>query len=307
MPLVLAESEVTAAGISYEDRTGVSYQYPSRYRRAIQPGERFVYYKGRRTLDGGRVGQIYFGAGVVGRCEADAKQPDRFTCEILDYRAFSAPVPFKDARGEYLESGAVRRGYFQPGVRAISDGDFARILAAAEVASDAQAGPAGSPRLADSNTRAEGSPRYASAEMTRAVEEFAVRVALEEVRRRFPKSVVDVQPRNNPGFDILIAEHGGSSGALGTEHFYVEVKGTTRTLPVFFASEGELQFSRRNRGRYRLIVVYKIQFEPAQHEVCWHEGAIADYNGFRLKPVQWACEVVHADGAAGTKSGRSAT
>ena len=37
VPLIFAENEVTESGISYEDRTGVSYQYPSRYRLLIQP------------------------------------------------------------------------------------------------------------------------------------------------------------------------------------------------------------------------------------------------------------------------------
>ena len=44
MPLVFGESEATAAGITYEDRTGVSYQYPRNYRRIIKPGEQFVYF-----------------------------------------------------------------------------------------------------------------------------------------------------------------------------------------------------------------------------------------------------------------------
>src|ERR1041384_3835193 len=119
MPLVFAESEVTAAGISYADHTGSSYQYPNRYRRAIQPGERFVYYKGRRRRDGTRATQIYFGTGVVGRSEVDSGHPDRLICEVLDYHPFSKPVPFKDEGGMYFESGADRRGYFQPGVRTI--------------------------------------------------------------------------------------------------------------------------------------------------------------------------------------------
>lgn len=61
MPLVLAENEATESGISCHDRTGVSYQFPKMYRRLIQPGERFVYYKGRKTLDGRRTPKVYFG------------------------------------------------------------------------------------------------------------------------------------------------------------------------------------------------------------------------------------------------------
>ena len=52
MPLVFAENEETESGITYEDRTGIAYQYPPMYQRMIRPGERFVYYKGRRTRGG---------------------------------------------------------------------------------------------------------------------------------------------------------------------------------------------------------------------------------------------------------------
>jgi hypothetical protein len=116
-------------------------------------------------------------------------------------------------------------------------------------------------------------------------------VALEELRSRFPTLVAEPQPRNNPGFDILLAESGNTRSRRG-EHFYIEVKGTTRRVPVFFATEGELQFSRRNANRFRLVVVYKIQLAPPSYEVYWHEGAIEDGTDFRISPVQWACEVV---------------
>ncbi|TMQ06651.1 MAG: DUF3883 domain-containing protein [Deltaproteobacteria bacterium] len=296
MALVFAESEVTAAGILYADRTGISYQYPTRYRRLIQPGERFVYYKGRRRHDGSRAPQVYFGTGVVGTSEPDAAAPDRLSCEILDYHAFLKPVPFKDASGQYFETSADRRGYFQPGVRKISDEEFARILAAAEFVDDSASedpeavghrAPVGG-GYADMHVQP--GPTYASPKIIRAIEEFAVQVALDELRRRFPKFTPKPQPRNNPGFDILLAEQAGNHN--GNDCFYVEVKGTTRRLPVFFVTEGELQFSRRNAKRFRLVLVYKIQLAQRTYEVFWHEGAIADDAGFRLCPVQWSCEVV---------------
>src|SRR5688500_9112137 len=110
MPLVFAENEATESGISYDDRTGISYQYPARYRRVIQPGERFVYYRGRRSKSGSRIPQVYFGCGVVGDISPDE---GRFLCEVLDYKPFAVPISFKDANGNYFESGASRRGYFQ--------------------------------------------------------------------------------------------------------------------------------------------------------------------------------------------------
>lgn len=54
MPLVLAENERSESGIRYADRTGVSYQFPRIYRGLLRPGERFVYYRGRGKIGGGR-------------------------------------------------------------------------------------------------------------------------------------------------------------------------------------------------------------------------------------------------------------
>jgi hypothetical protein len=296
MPLVFAESEVTAAGIAYADRTGISYQYPRRYRRAIQPGERFVYYKGRRKHDGSRAPQVYFGAGVVGESKADPGQTDRFVCEILDYRAFPVPVPFKDAGGQYLESGGHRRGYFQPGVRTISDQDLGRILEDAELRSEVSASSDLSPALTEADLRPETASEYASPDKLRAVEEFAVRTAVEHLRRKFPNFVAQSQARNNPGFDIMMVEADASNEIPATRgsHFYVEVKGTTRMRPVFFISEGELRFARRNADRFCLLVVYKIRLDEASCEIFWHRGAIADGAGFQLNPMQWTCEALVA-------------
>ena len=277
MPLVFAENEETESGITYQDRTGVSYQYPRAYRRIIRSGERFVYYKGRRKRGGGRAPQVYFGVGLVGPTAPDPSRQDHFVCEILDYRAFLVAVPFRDPAGAYLESGGARRGYFQRGVRSISEQDFARILAAA------QAGAEVGTVLDFPRGQGPLMPAYASPEKLRALEAFAVRVALDELRRRSSGSTPEPQPRNNPGFDILLR---GSDPDL-----YVEVKGTERGAPLFFLTDGELEFSKHNPDRFRLIVVYDIQIDQGTYKVYWHEGAISSEGGFRLRPVQWACSV----------------
>ena len=281
MPLVFAENEETESGITYEDRTGISYQYPRAYRRIISPGERFIYYRGRRKKGGGRLPQVYFGTGVVGNISTDRNRGDRYVCEILDHAPFAAPVPFKKPNGEYFETGAERRGYFQRGVRVISDADFQHILETAQATLEAN--------LTAQNLQPEaviapvGSITYASVAVARAIEEFAVEAALTEIRKRYADCSAKSQPRNNPGFDVLVHGPGG--------HIYAEVKGTTRPFPQFFVTEGELQFSRRHAEKYRLIVIFRINVVAGTYEVFWHEGAISTENGFRLNPLQWTCEV----------------
>ncbi len=128
-------------------------------------------------------------------------------------------------------------------------------------------------------------PSYGSAELTRTVEEFAVKVALGELGRRYPAAAIEQQPRNNPGFDVLVKVEGDPKRTV-----YVEVKGTTRQAPLFFLTDGELQFSLRHADQYRLIVVHAINLNGGTWRLLWHEGAISARTGFKLKTVQWACE-----------------
>lgn len=127
MPLVFAENELSESDIRYADRTGISYEFPKIYRRMVLSGERFVYYRGRRKLGGGRQPQVYFGTGTVGAVNT-ATDGERLECDIQDYLAFSQPIPFKKAN-RYFENGGIRRGYFQRGVRKISDQEFDLIIA----------------------------------------------------------------------------------------------------------------------------------------------------------------------------------
>lgn len=282
MPLILTENEASESGITYEDRTGISYQYPKMYRRTVQSGERFVYYRGRGRKNGRRGPQVYFGSGVVGEIAPDPSVAGRLVCRILDYRPFPAPVPFKEPGGNYRERGGSRSGYYQRGVRTITSDEFVAILDAANADSEFAKSDGGPTQP----THVVPGPRYASPEKLRAIETFAIGVAVEEIARRYPGVKAHTLPRNNPGFDI---ELGLSDGPI-----YVEVKGTERATPVFFATEGELQFSRRNASRYRLIVVYGINLTTRSYTVAWNEGSISSDAGFLLRPVQWACEL---DGA----------
>ena len=175
MPLVLAENEATESGIRYQDRTGVSYQFPKMYLRLMQPGERFVYYRGRKRQTGGRAPQVYFGTGIVGTVRPDPTHTGRFLCDVLDYIAFGSPVFFRRGPSDYLESGGERRGYFQQGVRTISEYDFAAIMAAAGAQAAEQAP---SPDIRSS--------MYGAVENNIEIERFALDQALARLRSRYP-------------------------------------------------------------------------------------------------------------------------
>jgi hypothetical protein len=130
MPLVLAQNEATEWGHDYADVLGISYEYPTLYRRLVEPGVDFVYYRGRRKQGGGTQPQVYLGVGRIGAVEPSS-QVGRLICRIDDYEAFPIPVPFK-IDGRYLETGAQPLGsraglYFRRGVRQVDQAVYRRI------------------------------------------------------------------------------------------------------------------------------------------------------------------------------------
>jgi len=222
-----SESSIEYADIAYE-----SYEYPARYRKRIQSGRRFVYYRGRRKPGGGRQPQVYLGAGIIGDI-SESITPGRLVCQILDPEEFLVPLPFKDEHGVHLEPGGSRSGYFQQGVREISEEDFQRILALAG------AGPMdGVPqRVIEESSQllvpGGSSPGYATAAVARETERQSRNAVVRFLGAALPGAKIIEMATNNPGFDL--------ETSVDRVRF-VEVKGTSKPLPTFFLSEGERRF-----------------------------------------------------------------
>lgn len=273
MPLIFAQNELNASGINYADVTGVRYQYPKRmYKNVIKTGERFIYYRGRKTAASNREPQVYFGTGIVGDIYEDVTDDTRLVCDVLDYRSFESPVPFKLGKDDYLEEGGIRRGYFQAGVRRITEREFQRILSLAE------ASMPGNDEM-EENKYSNIRKMYASTEVARKVDEYAIEVAKNYLSKKWPRCEIEVMAHNNPGFDILVRN--------GQDVVFVEIKGTQRLLPHFFMSNGELRFSVANAKRYMLLVVHEIDLEKSQHKIFTRNGEI-NANYFDLTPIQWS-------------------
>lgn len=137
MPLVFAHNEVNLSDGSYADILGERYEYPRSYRNLIQPGERFVYYRGGRRRKGTRQTPVYLGTGIVGK--VTQVNNTLFRCTIENFAPFKQPVPFKNVDGKYFEPEANNRKavgfYFQTGVRQIDENAYQAIVKAGRVGS----------------------------------------------------------------------------------------------------------------------------------------------------------------------------
>ncbi len=277
--LVLAANPKPKSGHHYDDRTGVSYEFPPRYRRAIVAGRRFIYYRGGVGISIPH----YFGSGIVGEVRA-SQNPGLLECDVLDYRPFDAVVPFKDEAGNRLEPGGEGRMFYRSGVRRISEETFERILELGDhpPVSDASRDDV-AVKPAPDNARQRPRPRhaqYAPSEVARAVEDFAVQRACAWLAARYRGCTVTVMPRNNPGFDIRVTDPQGSVVR------FVEVKGTSAGQPSFYLSEGERQFSIAEAARFTLVVVWAVSLGTGECEISRSDGAV-ELPGIVLTPRQF--------------------
>jgi len=261
VPLVLSTNEATESGIAYADVTGVAYEYPRRYRKLVRPGERFVYYRGRRLPSGKTRPQQYFGTGVIGAIGDSPAKSDRLLCRIYDYREFSHPVGLLWSDGKRVEPGGEAGGlFYRTGVRQITDQIFKRLV---------DSGDPG--EISTGNA-------YASPKSLHEVDAYAMHVATAYLKTKFPSAAVQPMPHNNPGFDIEVRSAGG-------QVLYAEVKGTQAAAPRFFMTEGERVFASTNSKQYTLIVVFDIDLVKQTHSTMEQQGDPKDH--FTFVASQW--------------------
>jgi putative restriction endonuclease len=125
---------------SYDDLPEERYHFPRTYLRAVEQalGDWIIYYEPRRSSGalnsrGGR--QSYFGTARVVRIEADQRLANHFYAYVEGFLPFYRAVPFREG-DHYYESGLRRddggtsKGAFGRSVRAMSEGEYDRVLRA---------------------------------------------------------------------------------------------------------------------------------------------------------------------------------
>lgn len=248
MPLVLTVSENTESGHEYRDELWVAHEYPRRYAKRIVPGELFVYYRGRhrgRAVDAQGPYLCYLGTGMIGSIH-QSENEGHLICEIVGAEEFKSPVPFKRTNGTYIEPGGDRRGYWQPGVRAIDESVFSEILRLGGQSTDSLV-----PIVGGKNSGV-----YASPERAREIELYSREQTIRRLIADVPGIDLEEMPYNHPGYDIR------------TNHQsleYVEVKGTQSPTPRFLMSDVERNWWSDHSGNYAVYTVYGIDLEQQRH------------------------------------------
>ncbi|WP_300433726.1 DUF3883 domain-containing protein [Christiangramia sp.] len=123
----------------WDDKTGISYNYPAKYHQILTPGTKVIYYKGKlkdKRFEDLRLSKDphYFGVAIIGDIYLDENASKKeFYCDILAYQPFDSAVPFK-LNGQYIETIPENKksNYWRDGVREISKKTFDRILELAE-------------------------------------------------------------------------------------------------------------------------------------------------------------------------------
>ena len=103
--LILTENDVS----EWDDKTGIQYHYPPKYKNLIKTGCKFIYYKGadrENRFIGKRLTNKphYFGAGDIGNIRENHNS-NSYYAEILNYTEFLNPVIFKE-NDTYFEPNA---------------------------------------------------------------------------------------------------------------------------------------------------------------------------------------------------------
>jgi hypothetical protein len=260
MPLVLTHNEVSLSELDYADVLGKVYEYPARYRTLIQPGERFVYYRGRRRADGSSQTPSYLGCGTVGKV---TEIGDRFRCAIEDYEEFNPPVFFKHGN-TYREPDANHRKavgfYFQVGVRRIDQQAFDKILAAGLGRTTMKKAA-----VVRSKKAKMSAPRTPSQDKAHAL---ALDLATAEAKAQWPSSKIFRAPAGQH-FALIVRHPNG-------ENHHIAVKSTEEGEPRIQLSEGEVAYAEAHAATYSLWVFYALDLETGTGNLLKRKGRITD-------------------------------
>lgn len=294
MPLVLVHNDVVAnPAHQWDDVEGVHYHYPSKYRRKIEIGEPFVYYRGVHRAGGKRGPAEYVGAGRIGQVWPDPVRANAWYCAIVDYQRFAAPVA---AKVDGVNREDIPANLWRDGVRVLDPQVYAAILTegqggtaiaiepptVAEVTVTAVDNLVLPPALARHQS---GKSGYRRSKRSKAIGDWAERAALKYIQDQVAgcsDCVHRADIGETPGWDI---DYRDASGALQR----VEVKGTVAA--AFSGVEltvNELTASRTHGAAYWLCLVAGCETPTPKLQMIQDPAAMLAAGDWSATPVVFA-------------------
>ena len=275
--LVLTQNEVTVREEhNWSDVTGISYNYPNKYRNLIKSGLPFVYYRGVRRKGNKRGTAEYFGSGVIGEIWQDPRQGEdvpkgkrEWFCAVENFEPFGVPVPLK-VNGNLFEE-IENPNRLRDGVREISLEIYERILSQSDEDVNEQkltprvkAGDV-SPAIlnleeaflkrpkVNKGKRGEGArPRYSK--RSKEIGDWCEELVVMDLKARLTPLEADsirwlAREGETPGWDIEYISSNGSKKR-------VEVKGTTAArFSSLEITSNEWEAAKKHRGDYQIALV----------------------------------------------------
>lgn len=136
MYTVIVENDIS----QWDDKAGVHYHFPQRYRNLLMPDTKIVYYKGKMKDKAFKNIRMhtephYFGIGIIDVIQKDmSSEKNDFYATIKNYISFKSPVLAK-IDNKFLEEipDNLKNNYWRFGVRKIDKEVFEKICGMAGI------------------------------------------------------------------------------------------------------------------------------------------------------------------------------
>lgn len=307
MPLVLVHNDVVAnPAHQWDDIEGVHYHYPSKYKRKINTGDRFVYYRGVHRPNGKRGPAQYVGSGRIGEIWADSDRKNAWYCAVVDYSRFPVPV---DAKINGVNREDIPSNLWRDGVRTMEQSVYDAIIAEGRSPGDEpkrSASPLEVP-LRSSNDlilppllarHQKAKSGYRRSQRSKAVGDWAELAALRFIRNEMAGSsnwVHRASQGETPGWDIDYLDH---SGMLQR----VEVKGT---IAAAFSSveltANEMAAAKTHGRAYWLCLVANCETASAKIQFIQDPFSKLAAGEWSARPAVYSIRFAGSDPAGGSK------
>lgn len=313
---IITENDIS----QWNDKTGVSYHFPSRYRQILQTGTNVIYYKGRirnRKYSNFRKSPNphYFGVAKIGDVYFDKFNSSNFYADIIDYIPFATAVPNRDSNGDFFEQIPIskQKNFWRDGVRETNEAVFKQILKYANIelepvgniegtSPSIKLNPSDFPDIASVDTaivddifslqtnknkiNSSGKAVHRYSKNSKAIGDRAEEIVYNYLKTHLPIEERDsiewlAKKGEKPGYDIrFFTTHGNE--------MCIEVKGTTAGgFNSFEITSNEWGAAKKHRKNYHLYLVADCLGYSPKIQIITNPYSKHQNNEWSLEPIAY--------------------